>query len=239
MGKAFIIGLLLILAIVGLGFGWVSYKENEELAAREAAQSQRLQELESGAAELEARTAAAETARRQAATQAAQAEEARRMAEAQAAEAEEERQLRVAELNEELQRAAEARRQAQEQSALLAQRIEELSAAREEAATRLAALEEAQQGGESISTASAEPTGLSRQLQEQEAELARLREENTALAERTQVLLNRQIEAEEAIMAHGGDISLPLQDIMSPSSRRYQAMRHRSRGVGSSDSGGM
>lgn len=237
MNKALIFGLLLVLAVIGLGFGFVNYQERQDLASREAEQAERLRVLESSAAELEAQTQAAETARRQAATRAAQAEEARRMAEEQAALAEEERQQRIAELNEQLRLAAQSRQEAQEQAERLNQRINELAAAREEAAQRLAALEASRQadGGESSAP---QESDLSQLLAQQEGELARLRQENEELNQRTQVLLDRQIEAEEAIVAQGGDIRLPLNEIMSPSSRRYQAQRHRVRSGGSPQEAG-
>jgi colicin import membrane protein len=242
MGKILIIVLLLIVALLGLGFGWVTYKDKQALEARQAEQSVRLAELEEETDRLGETTSAALAAKDRESERAEQALEAARMAKELAAKAEAEKEAQLAKLNAQLEAAARERREAEIQAQRLAERMDALEVARREAATRLAELEEARARRASAATGSGLDTGatpagtleeeaetLTAKLAEQEAQLEQLREENEALNTRTQELLAQQIAAEEAIVAAGGDFASTGVEIMSPNAKRYMAQRHRAR----------
>ena len=237
MGKILIIVLLLIFALLGLGFGWVSYQEKEALKAREIEQSARVASLEEETNRLGKETSEAIAAKDRETTRATQAIEAARMAKELAAKADAEKEVQMAKLNSQLEAAAKERKQAEAQAKVLADRMAALELARKEATERLAALEKARAGVGTTMGAGATPgasveaeaVDLAAKLAEQETQLEQLREENVALNERTQKLIAKQIEAEEAIVAAGGDFRSPSVDVMSPSARRYMAQRHRAR----------
>lgn len=236
MGKILTIVLLLIVALLGLGFGWVSYKDKKALEARDAEQSARLAALEEETVRLGEETSAAIAGKELATNRATQAVEAARMAGELAAKAKVEQNERVAKLNAQLEAAASDRRQAEAQAKILADRMAALEVARTEAAERLAALERIRSrtgdsgtGAASGQTEDAEASAIAAKLVEQEAQLEQLREENLALNERTQALVAKQIAAEEAIIAAGGDFHLVGIEVMSPSAKRYMSQRHRAR----------
>jgi DNA repair exonuclease SbcCD ATPase subunit len=234
MGKILIIVLLLIVALLGLGFGWVTYNDKVALEARQAEQAARVAELEEKADRLGQETSAALAGQERADSRAAQAQEAARMAQELAARAEAEKQAQLKALNAQLEAAAQERQRAVAQAKQLADRMTALEEARQVAAQRLAELEQARNqstgatgpGGLPID---AEASELSAKLAEQEAQLEQLREENLALNARAQELLAEQIAAEEAIVAAGGEFHSTTVEIMSPSAKRYMAQRHRAR----------
>lgn len=231
MGKTLTIVLLLIVALLGLGFGWVSYSAKMDLAKSQSEQASRVVSLENEAARLNEEASAAVAAREREAARAMQAIEAARMAEEQASKAEIARLQLVAQLNNQLEAAAAERLEAEAQAKILADRMAALENARAEAAARMQALENARTDG-SPDANSTEGSDLAAKLAEQERQLAQLREENQALNARTQALASKQIAAEEAIMAAGGEFSMGVMEYMTPHARRYAAQMHRARLAG-------
>jgi chromosome segregation ATPase len=159
-----------------------------------------------------------------------EAMEARQMAEAQAAKEREQREQLVTELNAKLLREAQERREAEAAQAELSEKIAALEAAQQEAQAALATLEAEQ--AEMDMEPSPERQELSETISSQQEQLQTLLAENRALKERQQVLEERQIETEEAIVSAGGKIDLPYPEIRSPNIRRKAAIYFKERVAG-------
>ncbi|MEX0326007.1 MAG: hypothetical protein AB3N33_07975 [Puniceicoccaceae bacterium] len=222
-----IIAVLIILALAGFG---LYFANQSQMAEQEAAMNERISQLESEQQQLKASGDILRAEQAEAERLARQAEEARLMAEAQAEKERLERERLVAELNERLAREAAERKAAEEAQLALAAKMAELEAAQAEAQASLAALEAEQAGQES-----ADASALKEKLEAQEAELVALATENEALKERQQLLEQRQIATEEAIVSAGGKVEIPYPEIRSPNVRRQQAIYFKERVLGHKD----
>jgi len=70
---------------------------------------------------------------------------------------------------------------------------------------------------------------LRKTIEQQQAELVALEQENLSLRERQQTLEERQIRTEEAILSAGGKITIPFPEIRSPNVRRRDAILFKQR----------
>jgi len=155
-----------------------------------------------------------------------EAMEARQMAEALAEQERREREKLVADLNERLKQEARERAGAEAAQRELEQRMEDLAAAQREAQAALAMLESARQ---TPTEQRPEEVELQKKLEAQRMQLASLERENLALKQRQQLLEQRQIATEEAIVSAGGQIDIPYPEIRSPNVRRRDAILFKQR----------
>jgi chromosome segregation ATPase len=219
-----IIVIVAVLAAVVIGF--FQYQQSRTAGAGQ----QQLDALTQEMAKLEAETALLRQQQEEAARLAKMAADARRMAEAQAAREAAERTALVASLNDRLQREATERRAAEEAQARLEAKIRELGDAQLAANRRMAELQAARDAAGATHTAdTAEADALRREMEQQQAELARLADENEALKQRQLALLEQQISTEDAIIRVGGEIFLPANEIRSPNFRRRDALLFKQR----------
>ena len=222
-----IIAVLVILALAGFG---LYFNNQSRLAEQEATMNERISQLEAEQQQMKAAEDILRAEQAEAERLARQAEEARLMAEAQAEKERLERERLVAELNARLAREAAERKAAEEAQMALAAKMKELEAAQAEAQASLAALEAAQGASATVET-----SGLQEKIKAQEAELVALSQENDALKERQQLLEQRQIATEEAIVSAGGRVEIPYPEIRSPNVRRQQAIYFKERVLGHKD----
>lgn len=219
MNKSIIAVIALALLLLVTGGLYLSERNsaaaNEaELAAQTAAAQAEQDRLTAQARELSASAAAAERA-------AQQALEAQRMAEARAAREEAERQRLVAELNERLERETRERREAELARQRLESRMAELAAAQQLAEQRLRELDAARTAQPDAPAEDvAEADTLRAELESQRNALAQLEQENAALRNRQDALLEQQLKTEEAILRTGARVKVTFPEMLSSNFRR-------------------
>ncbi|MGA1205121.1 MAG: hypothetical protein ACO3ZW_04845 [Opitutales bacterium] len=220
-----LIGALVILAILGFTLFFlnqVRLNEKETILQEQmAAHSQQQEMLLEAQQKMQAEN-------EEAAKLAKQADEARRMAEAQAEKERLEREKLVADLNQRLKKEAAERKEAEAALDALEEKMKALEVAQAEAQAALAELEKAQAGA----VLDADTVALKEKIRSQEASLAMLSQENQSLKERQQLLEQRQIQTEEAIVRAGGVLDIPYPEIRSPNIRRREAIYFKERILG-------
>lgn len=137
-----------------------------------------------------------------------QAREAQRMAEAQAEKERLEREKIVAELNARLQRESEDRFKAEKAQAELAAKMEALQATQAETQKALAALEQAKAEVVAVVDVEAQQQALAlkEKIDQQSQRMESLLEENKALKEQHDKLVESQMSTAQAIVGMGGTI---------------------------------
>jgi len=222
-----LIAILALLAIAGFSLFFMNRSRLADQETQMDAQIAQMLEEQKQLAQTEAdlRAKQAESERL-----AKEAEQARLMAVAQAEKERQEREKLVAELNERLKREAAERKQAEEAQAALAAKMQALEESQAEAQAALAALEMERAAG-----AGGETDALRQKMAQAEKDMLALSQENEALKARQQLLEQRQIATEEAIISAGGKIEIPFPEIRSPNIKRREAIYFKERVLGSGE----
>jgi len=214
-----LIVILALFALIGFGLFFATQSKQDSIAQ---SQEKKLKDLENQMSQIEKDAQLALEAQEKATQEAMMAAEAQKMAEAKAAQEAAEKQALVKQLNDRLQIEARERREAELAQKELEATLLSLKEAQEAATARLAELESTQ-------VEKSDTSDLRTKLTEQESEIAKLAEENEALKERQQVLLEKQVSTEESIIEAGGKIELPYPEIRSPNYKRRDALYFKQR----------
>ena len=220
MNKFYIpIAILAILALVGFSLFFLN---QAQLATQKEAMNQQVEDMQAERQQMIAIQDQIRQEQEAAERRAKAAADAEAMALAQAEKERIEREKLVNDLNARLAKEAEERKAAELAQQELEQKMAGLEQAQAESQAALAALE-------AESGASQESEALRQKMAQQEQQIAAMAAENKALKERQQLLEQKQIATEEAIMEAGGRVEIPYPEIRSPNARRREAIYFKER----------